>query len=140
MTVDVSELGCGINGAVYFVEMEEDGGAHYSTNTAGAAYGTGQQHFKRPFLAYIICCKGYCDAQCPHDLKWINGEANCEDWGGVDGNSGTGHYGSCCVEMDIWEANSISSAYTSHPCHTTGQHRQAETNKFISGRGRSLLW
>ena len=27
--VDVSELPCGLNGALYFVEMEQDGGAHY---------------------------------------------------------------------------------------------------------------
>ena len=25
---------------------------------------------------------GYCDAQCPADLKFINGEANCMDWTG----------------------------------------------------------
>ena len=55
-TVDVSELPCGLNGALYFVEMEQDGGAHYPGNDAGAAFGT-----------------GYCDAQCPHDIKWING-------------------------------------------------------------------
>ena len=54
--VDVSELPCGLNGALYFVEMEEDGGHHYPGNDAGANYGT-----------------GYCDAQCPHDIKWING-------------------------------------------------------------------
>lgn len=30
--------------------------------------------------------------------------------------------GSCCSEMDIWEANSISTAYTPHPCTTVGQH------------------
>ena len=23
---------------------------------------------------------GYCDAQCPHDIKFINGEANLVDW------------------------------------------------------------
>jgi len=22
---------------------------------------------------------GYCDAQCPHDLKWINGVANVQN-------------------------------------------------------------
>ena len=59
--VDVSELPCGLNGALYFVEMEEDGGAHFPSNDAGAAYGT-----------------GYCDAQCPHDIKWINGQTNCQ--------------------------------------------------------------
>jgi len=108
MDVDVSQLPCGLNGAVYFVEMEEDGGAHYPGNKAGAAYGT-----------------GYCDAQCPHDLKWINGEANSEGWQASDNdiNSGIGKYGSCCIELDIWEANSISSAYTNHPCDTVGQYR-----------------
>lgn len=37
--------------------MDADGGmAKYSTNTAGAKYGT-----------------GYCDSQCPRDIKFING-------------------------------------------------------------------
>lgn len=40
--VDVSKLPCGANGAVYFVEMDADGGmAKNPTNKAGAAYGTG---------------------------------------------------------------------------------------------------
>ncbi|KAK4235475.1 glycoside hydrolase family 7 protein [Achaetomium macrosporum] len=107
--VDVSKLGCGLNGALYFVAMDEDGGASkYSTNKAGAKYGT-----------------GYCDAQCPRDLRFINGEANAGDWkpSTNDQNAGVGQYGSCCTEMDIWEANSISTAVTPHPCTTIGQHR-----------------
>ena len=40
------------------------------TSQAGASYGT-----------------GYCDAQCPADLKFINGEANCMDWTGSSGLS-----------------------------------------------------
>ncbi|KAK4154375.1 Exoglucanase 1 [Chaetomidium leptoderma] len=107
--VDTSKLGCGLNGALYFVSMDEDGGASkYSSNKAGAKYGT-----------------GYCDAQCPRDLKFINGEANVGDWkeSSNDPNAGVGQYGSCCTEMDIWEANSISTAYTPHPCTTVGQHR-----------------
>lgn len=56
--VDVSNLPCGLNGALYFVSMDKDGGmAKYSTNKAGAKYGT-----------------GYCDSQCPRDLKFINGQ------------------------------------------------------------------
>lgn len=56
--VDMSNLPCGLNGAVYFTQMDADGGmAKYPTNKAGAKYGT-----------------GYCDAQCPHDIKFINGE------------------------------------------------------------------
>merc|ERR1719313_181978 len=31
-----------------------------------------------------------------------------------------GHYGACCNEMDIWEANSRSTAYTPHPCTLKG--------------------
>jgi len=107
--VDVSKLPCGLNGALYFVEMDEDGGVEkYETNSAGAPFGT-----------------GYCDAQCPHDMKWINGEANCEEWtpSDNDANAGTGHYGTCCVEMDIWEANSVDTAYTPHVCETIGQER-----------------
>lgn len=107
--VDVSALGCGLNGALYFVEMDKDGGlGKYSTNKAGAKYGT-----------------GYCDAQCPHDMKWINGEANCKDWKPSDNdpNSGVGHYGTCCNEMDIWESNKYDTAYTPHPCDCKGQTR-----------------
>jgi cellulose 1,4-beta-cellobiosidase len=107
--VDVSNMPCGLNGALYFVEMAADGGkSKYPSNAAGAKYGT-----------------GYCDAQCPHDLKWINGEANSEAWepSPDDPNSGGGKYGTCCIEMDIWEANKISSAYTPHVCTVQGQTR-----------------
>ena len=38
-----------------------------------------------------------------------------------DKNAGVGGHGSCCPEMDIWEANSISTAYTPHPCDDTAQ-------------------
>ncbi|TKX27597.1 putative 1,4-beta-D-glucan cellobiohydrolase A [Elsinoe australis] len=106
---DVSGLPCGLNGALYFVTMDADGGqSKYAGNKAGAKYGT-----------------GYCDSQCPKDIKFINGEANVKGWVGStsDPNSGTGGYGSCCGEMDIWEANSISSAFTPHPCKAIGQVR-----------------
>ncbi len=40
--VDVSTLPCGVNGALYFVQMDADGGlSKYPLNQAGAAYGTG---------------------------------------------------------------------------------------------------
>ena len=100
--VDVSKLPCGINGALYFSQMSPDGGlSEFSGNKAGAKYGV-----------------GYCDAQCPHDIKFIDGEANAEGWvpSPKDRNSGAGKYGSCCQEFDIWEANSISQAFTAHPC------------------------
>lgn len=38
-----------------------------------------------------------------------------------DPNAGVGSHGSCCVEMDIWEANSISTAFTPHSCDAPGQ-------------------
>lgn len=96
--VDVSKLPCGLNGALYFVEMDADGGmSKYPANKAGASRGT-----------------GYCDAQCPHDVKFINGHANVEGW-----ENGLGKMGSCCFEFDIWEANSQAQAYTAHPCKIT---------------------
>jgi cellulose 1,4-beta-cellobiosidase len=56
--VDVSNLPCGLNGALYFSEMDADGGlAKFPSNKAGAKYGT-----------------GYCDSQCPKNIKFINGE------------------------------------------------------------------
>lgn len=55
--VDMSNLPCGLNGALYLTAMDEDGGmAKFPNNKAGAKYGT-----------------GYCDAQCPRDMKFING-------------------------------------------------------------------
>ncbi|KAJ7485859.1 cellulase [Mycena latifolia] len=106
-TVDMSHLGCGLNGALYLSEMDADGGmARFPTNKAGAKYGT-----------------GYCDSQCPHDLKFISGEANIVNWTGDanDPNSGTGMFGTCCNEMDIWEANMNAAAFTPHPCTVVGQ-------------------
>jgi cellulose 1,4-beta-cellobiosidase len=103
--VDVSKLPCGLNGALYFVEMTADGGIGKGNNKAGAKYGT-----------------GYCDSQCPHDIKFINGKANVAGWNpsDADPNAGSGDIGACCPEMDIWEANSVSTAYTPHPCTGTG--------------------
>ncbi|KAK7037534.1 Exoglucanase [Paramarasmius palmivorus] len=102
--VDMSNLPCGLNGALYFVEMAADGGME-GNNAAGAKYGT-----------------GYCDTQCPHDIKFIGGEANVEGWepSPNDQNAGKGQYGACCNEMDIWEANNNAAAYTPHVCTGTG--------------------
>lgn len=61
--VDVSQLPCGLNGALYMVEMDKMGDKGKGANTAGARYGT-----------------GYCDAQCPQYIKWFNGIANVDGW------------------------------------------------------------
>ncbi|KIK60233.1 glycoside hydrolase family 7 protein [Collybiopsis luxurians FD-317 M1] len=110
--VDVSQLPCGLNGALYFSQMDADGGmARFPTNKAGAKYGT-----------------GYCDSQCPRDIKFIDGQANVAGWtpSSSDPNAGTGNTGMCynapqspTILLQIWEANSISTAYTPHPCTVT---------------------
>ena len=61
--VDVSNMPCGLNGALYFVEMPEDGGMSSGANgnaTAGGNNAAGAKHGT-----------GCCDAQCPHDLKLL---------------------------------------------------------------------
>jgi cellulose 1,4-beta-cellobiosidase len=56
--IDISTLGCGLNGALFFVQMDEDGGIkRYPSNTAGAQYGM-----------------GYCDANCARDSRFLGGE------------------------------------------------------------------
>jgi len=106
LTAQMKKMPCGLNGAVYFVEMDADGGKARSggTNVAGAKYGT-----------------GYCDAQCPHDMKFMNGKANVIGWN-ASHDPPIGDWGFCCAEMDIWEANSRATAYTPHPCSITGPY------------------
>ncbi|KAJ7670245.1 cellulose 1,4-beta-cellobiosidase precursor [Mycena rosella] len=110
-TVDMSHLGCGLNGALYFTEMDADGGlAKFPTNKAGAKYGT-----------------SYCDAQGQfflgekHLLNCIPGQRSQLDCVPTDINSGTGMFGTCCNEMDIWEANLNAAAFTPHTCSVVGQ-------------------
>jgi cellulose 1,4-beta-cellobiosidase len=56
--VDLSTVECGTNSALYFVAMDADGGmTRNTTNKAGAKYGT-----------------GYCDSQCPRNLKFVAGK------------------------------------------------------------------
>ena len=53
--VDVSNLPCGLNGALYFVEMDADGGkAKFPTNEAGAALGTGSVSYTHLTLPTIL--------------------------------------------------------------------------------------
>ncbi|KAJ7816786.1 glycoside hydrolase [Mycena olivaceomarginata] len=98
--VDVSQLPCGLNGALYFSQMDADGGVAKSNgnNKAGPKYGT-----------------GYCDAQCPRDIKFINGVANSAGWAASPNDSRSSFLsGSCCPEMDVW-------AYLHSPLSTLGQ-------------------
>ncbi|TPX19100.1 uncharacterized protein E0L32_011173 [Thyridium curvatum] len=106
--VDLSTVDCGLNAALYFVAMEADGGMKsYSSNKAGAKYGT-----------------GYCDAQCARDLKFVGGKANVEGWkpSSNDANAGVGPYGACCAEIDVWESNAHAFALTPHACTTNEYH------------------
>ncbi|KAK4640028.1 hypothetical protein QC761_0087690 [Podospora bellae-mahoneyi] len=106
--VDLSTVECGLNSALYFVAMEEDGGMRsYPTNKAGAKYGT-----------------GYCDAQCARDLKFVGGKANIEGWreSSNDENAGVGPYGGCCAEIDVWESNAHAYAFTPHACENNNYH------------------
>jgi len=56
-------------------------------------------------VLYILV-KGTADFD-SKDIKFIEGKANSEGWGGSsnNGNTGTGKIGTCCNEMDIWEAS-----------------------------------
>ncbi|KAK0623804.1 putative cellulose 1, 4-beta-cellobiosidase [Immersiella caudata] len=111
--VDLSTMECGLNAALYFVAMDEDGGmGKQSSNKAGAKYGT-----------------GYCDAQCARDLKFVGGKANVEGWraSSNDANAGVGPYGGCCAEIDIWESNAYAFAFTPHACKDNKYH-VCETN------------
>ncbi|KAH7125978.1 concanavalin A-like lectin/glucanase domain-containing protein [Dactylonectria macrodidyma] len=89
--VEMSKLPCGMNSALYLSEMLPDGGQSLSPhNKAGPYYGT-----------------GYCDAQC-FVTPFINGVGN------IAGR------GSCCNELDIWEANSRATHIAPHVCNQTG--------------------
>jgi len=100
ITYDVSTLPCGVNGALYTVEMDETGDLG-GNNKAGAKYGT-----------------GYCDGQCPRDMKFVQGRANNQDY---NATTDTGSLGYCCAEMDLWEANSEATALTGHPAKAPGR-------------------
>ncbi|KAF9528086.1 glycoside hydrolase family 7 protein [Crepidotus variabilis] len=107
--VDVSALSCDSNGAISFLQMDLDGGkGRFGNNQAGAQFGT-----------------GYCSSKCPRDLKFISGEANAEGWtpSNIDPLSGSGNYGSCCGEMDVWESNSFANAFAAHSCDVGSQNR-----------------
>jgi cellulose 1,4-beta-cellobiosidase len=104
---DLSTAGCGLNAAVYFAEMDPSGDMG-GANEAGAKYGT-----------------GYCDAQCPNDLKFIKGRSNNVPWKPNEkdpsNNTGIGPRGLCCMEMDLFESNEFATVFTAHPANQSGQ-------------------
>jgi cellulose 1,4-beta-cellobiosidase len=112
--VDLSTVDCGMNSALYFVPMKEDGGlSSEPNNKAGAKYGV-----------------GYCDAQCARDLKFIGGKGNIENWeaSDTDDAAGVGGMGSCCAEIDVWESNAHSYALTPHACANNNNYHICETD------------
>mmetsp|Transcript_89 Transcript_89/g.233 ORF Transcript_89/g.233 Transcript_89/m.233 type:complete len:550 (-) Transcript_89:437-2086(-) len=111
--VDLSTLSCGLNAAIYLVEMHEDGDRSES-NGAGAAFGS-----------------GYCDAQCPH-MTFIQGQANTKDFIRRPAKTPElkevfgareGAHGYCCAEMDLLEGNRAVGVYTAHPCSHEGANK-----------------
>jgi cellulose 1,4-beta-cellobiosidase len=90
--VDVSEIPCGVNSAVYFVQIDSNGDKGIGNNKAGSARGT-----------------GYRDAQSPTDIKFVQGQANI-----------FGTTGAAAPEIDILEINREALSFTLHPCSHTG--------------------
>ncbi|KAL3419268.1 glycosyl hydrolase family 7 protein [Phlyctema vagabunda] len=76
-----------------YLSEMEDTGGQSRLNPGGAYYGT-----------------GYCDAQC-FTTPFINGVAN------IAGK------GSCCNEMDIWEANARATQLAPHTCNQTSLYQ-----------------
>lgn len=89
--IDMSQVPCGLNSAIYSVEMPLDGGLN-DLNKAGAPYGT-----------------GYGDAQSPTDIKYINGFVNINNTGAAS------------IEADYFEANREANAFTPHSCKANGK-------------------
>ncbi|KAI8446517.1 glycoside hydrolase [Phakopsora pachyrhizi] len=96
--VDVSNAPAGVNAALYFVGMEADGGKS-KANQAGAPYGT-----------------GFCSSKCPTNLRFVNGKANVLVPTLIAPITNFGTMGSCCPEVDVWQANQVSQTFSAHPC------------------------
>ncbi len=64
----------------------------------------------------------------PHDLR-------CPSE--TDDNACSGKYGTCCTKIDLWEANHISAAFTTHTCTTRGGHglRRSAAGGLAESRG-----
>ncbi|EEY22428.1 exoglucanase [Verticillium alfalfae VaMs.102] len=85
--IDISNVACGLNAALYFVAMSPDGGSNeFPTHRAGAKYGT-----------------GYCDASCPQSQRYVGGKSNINGWepSPYDSATSIGNQGACCSEFDV---------------------------------------
>lgn len=93
-TINLRNVPAGMNAAVYLVSMDSLGnlGAESRSGVKNAAGWTRGV--------------GYCDAQCPTDLKFVQNLGWREP----------GTVMSCCPEMDLFEGNRLSAAMTAHPC------------------------
>ncbi|KAH6671000.1 exoglucanase 1 [Plectosphaerella plurivora] len=128
--VDLSAVGCGLNSKLFFVAMDQDGGkAAYPTNRAGAKYGT-----------------GYCDATCTRSQRYVAGRAsrpwcfpNHVHWYPTqsDPNGGSGQYGACCSEIDVWNSNAHSYSMSTKLCQVNGYHRC--DNEIDCGDGERIV-
>lgn len=113
-TVDTSRLPCGLSASVKLLSIDEDGGvARFPGNKAGAKYGT-----------------GYCDATCSRDVRFVDGKANVESWTPSPNivGLGAGGHGSCCMEVNVFEGNSVSNTLAAHSCDSS-------TSAICSGDG-----
>lgn len=101
--IDLSHVPCGLTAALYFSEMDSDGGVQRSGDPGLAGAGLGN---------------GYCDAQGNRGNKFVNGKSNCKNWVPYAATFGKGDLGVFCSEMDIFEGNSNSNVFTPHVCDT----------------------
>jgi hypothetical protein len=169
--VDVSTQPCGINGALYFVDMDADGGkSRFPTNAAGARYGTVSVDASHPCAPKTAPQDNSAQAltlpppkpspsraTATHSARTMTNllTERQTSWDGRPTRAATQTlatassarvrfqrptppakgetpranpkppkpYQTGCTEMDIWEANSISTAVTPHMCTVSGQYR-----------------
>lgn len=122
--INLSNLPCGMNAAFYFSQMDMDGGFNRSSN---------------PDYPGATAGMGYCDAQSNRDNKFVIGKSNCKKWDPYSYSLGRGTYGTFCAEVDVFEGNTRSNVFTSHPCKKTdGYHTcsgETECAKLTCDRG-----
>jgi len=148
--VDLSTLVCGMNGALYLSEMSPTGGRS-SLNPAGAQYGTSVYPrstwlWRLNFFALFPLVELRADVPSKWLLRRTVPQARLYRRCGksifyyllypapgisspyprsdtlAQANINNTH-GACCNEMDIWEANARSQAFTPHACNITGVYK-----------------